>query len=85
MSFFAFLEETHRMFWKFFIGFLEVPHGIVQILEVPYEIVCIIGSSSCDFLHLWKFLMGFCALFEINHGILCIVRRSSWNFVYYLK
>ena len=36
------------------------------------------------FLHLWKFLVGFCALFEVNHGILCIF-RSSWDFVHYLK
>jgi hypothetical protein len=42
------LEILHRIFWKFFMGFsafLEVPHGIVRILEVPYEILCIIGSS----------------------------------------
>ena len=40
-----------------FSAFFEVPHGIVGILEVPYEILCIIGSSSCDFLHFWKFLV----------------------------
>jgi hypothetical protein len=41
-------EILHRIFWKFFMGFsafLEVPHGIVRILEVPYEILCITGSS----------------------------------------
>jgi hypothetical protein len=38
-----------------------------------------------DFLHLWKFLVGFCALIEVNHGILYIFRRCSWDFVHYLK
>jgi hypothetical protein len=37
-GFFAFLEETHRMFLKFFTGFLEVLYGIF----------CIFGSSSWD-------------------------------------
>jgi hypothetical protein len=34
-----------------FSAFLEVPHGNVRISEVPYETLCIIGSSSMDFLH----------------------------------
>jgi hypothetical protein len=34
-----------------FSAFLEVPHGNVRISEVPYETLCIIGSSSWDFLH----------------------------------
>jgi hypothetical protein len=41
-------EILHRIFWKLFMGFsafLEVPHRIVRILEVPYEILCIIGNS----------------------------------------
>jgi hypothetical protein len=38
MWFFAFLEETHRMFLKFFTGFLEVLYGNF----------CIFGSSSWD-------------------------------------
>jgi hypothetical protein len=28
-----------------FSAFLEVPHEIVHILEVHYEILCIIGKS----------------------------------------
>ena len=56
-----------------FSAFFEVPHGIVGILEVPREILCIIGSSSGDFWHFWKFLVGFCAFSEDHRGILCII------------
>jgi hypothetical protein len=59
-----------------FSAFLEVPHGIVRILEVPYEILCIIGNQSWDFVHFQKIIVGFCALFEVNHVILCIFGRS---------
>ena len=48
---------------------MEVPHGIVRILEVPYEILCIIGSSTWNFLHLWKFLVGFCALSGLDINV----------------
>jgi hypothetical protein len=53
-----------------FSAFSEVAHGIVQILEVPYEILCIIGSSSWDFVH---------------YSILCIFGSSSWDFVHFWK
>jgi hypothetical protein len=35
------------------------------------------GSSSWDFVHFGKFLMGFCAYLEVPRGILCIFRSSS--------
>jgi hypothetical protein len=47
--------------------------------------LCIFGSSSWDFVHFWKFLLGLCALFEVNYGILCIFGRSSWDFVHFWK
>jgi hypothetical protein len=57
--------------------YLRVPRGIVYILEVPPGILCIIRSKSWDFVHFWKILVEFCALFEVNHEILCIFGRSS--------
>jgi hypothetical protein len=44
-------------------AYLRVPHGIVYILEVPRGILCIFGISSYNFVHFWKFLVGFCAFF----------------------
>jgi hypothetical protein len=103
IGFCAFLEVLHRICgsfswdsWKFLMGFcayLRVPHGIVYILELPRGILCIIGRSSWDFVHIfswdfvyfWKFLMGFCVFLEVPHGILCIFGSSSWDFVYFWK
>ena len=66
-----------------FSAFLEVPHGIVRILEVSYEICallevprgifCMFGSSSWDFVHYWKSIKGSCAFSEDYRGILCII------------
>jgi hypothetical protein len=33
-------------------------------LEVPHGILCIIRSQSWDFVHFWKILVVFCALFD---------------------
>ena len=52
-----------------FCAFLEVPHGIVRILEVPYEILYIIGKSSWDFVNYSMSIMGFCAFSEDPRGI----------------
>jgi hypothetical protein len=30
--------------------------------------LCIFGRSWWDFVHIWKFLMGFCAFLEFPHG-----------------
>jgi hypothetical protein len=97
------LEVLHRICgsfswdsWKFLMGFcayLRVPHGIVYILELPRGILCIIGRSSWDFVHIlswdfvyfWKFLMGFCVFLEVPHGILCIFGSSSWDVVHFWK
>jgi hypothetical protein len=49
---------------------LGVPRGIVYILEVPPGILCTFVSSSWDFMHFWKFYVGFCAFLEVPHGIL---------------
>jgi hypothetical protein len=51
-------------------------------LEIPPEILCIIRSQSCDFVHVWKILVGFFALFEVNYEILYIFGRCSWDFVH---
>jgi hypothetical protein len=48
--------------------YLGVPRGIVYILEVPPEILCIIRSHSWDFVHFRKILVGFCALFEVENA-----------------
>jgi hypothetical protein len=103
IGFCAFLEVLHRICgsfswdsWKFLMGFcayLRVPHGIVYILELPRGILCIIGRSSWDFVHIlswdfvyfWKFLMGFCVFLEVPHGILCIFGSSSWDVVHFWK
>ena len=47
---------------------MRVPHGIVYILEVPHGILCIFERSSWDIVHIWKFLVGFCAFLEFPHG-----------------
>jgi hypothetical protein len=57
--------------------------GLCAYLEVSPGILCIFGSSSLDFEHLWKFLMGFCAFLEVLCGILCIFGSSSWDFVHF--
>jgi hypothetical protein len=100
IGFCAFLEVLHRICgsfswdsWKFLMGFcayLRVPHGIVNILELPRGILCIIGRSSWDFVHIfswdfvyfWKFLMGFCVFLEVPHGMLCIFGSSSCTSVH---
>jgi hypothetical protein len=41
--------------------------------------------SWWDFVHIWKFLLGFCAYLEVSHGILCIFGSSSYNFVHFWK
>jgi hypothetical protein len=43
------------------------------LLEVPRGIFCIYGSSSWDFVHSSKSIMGFCAFSEDHSGILCII------------
>ena len=73
MGFCALFEVIHVILCSFgssswYCAYLRVPHGIVYILEVPHGIVCIIRSQSWDFVHLWKFLMGFCTFLEFPHG-----------------
>jgi hypothetical protein len=51
-------QNYMRKFQKYY---LRVPHGIVYIFEVPRGILCIFGISSYNFVHFWKFLVGFCA------------------------
>ena len=61
-------------------AYLRVPHRIVYILEVHHGILCIIGSQSRDYVHFWKFLMGFCAFLEFPHGKRIHVSISSFHF-----
>ena len=95
--FFGILEIPHWMFyifgrsssdfvhfWKFFMGFVEVSHGIfgssswdfVHILGVLYYMLYIFGSFSLNFFHFWKFSMGFV---EVSHEIF---GSFSWDFVH---
>jgi uncharacterized membrane protein YuzA (DUF378 family) len=36
--------------------------GFFAYLEVSLGNLCIFGSSSWDFVHFWKFFVGFCAV-----------------------
>ena len=75
------------------MGFLEVSHGILCIFESSSWDCEHFGTSSWDFVHHWKilvgfcayFLMGFCVFLEVPHGILCIFGSSSWDFVHFWK
>jgi hypothetical protein len=59
----------------------EIPNmhkiPLCAYLEVPHGICAFFGSSSWDFVHFGKFLMGFCAYLEVPHWILCIFGSSS--------
>jgi hypothetical protein len=46
--------------------------GFCSLLEVPRGILCIFGSSSCDLVQFWKFLVGFCAFLEVPRRIVHI-------------
>ena len=51
--------------------------GFCAFLEDPGGVLCIIGSSSWDFAHFWKFHVGFCAFLEVPNVILCSFGSSS--------
>jgi hypothetical protein len=41
--------------------------------------LCTFGRSWWGFVHIWKFLVGFCAFLEFLHMIFCIFGRNSQN------
>jgi hypothetical protein len=43
--------------------------------------LCIFGRSWWDFVHIWRFLIGFWEFLEVHRGILCIFVSSSRDFV----
>jgi hypothetical protein len=47
--------------------------GFCAFLEVPHWMFYIFGSSSLDFVHFWKFFMGF---LEVPHGFCAYVGSS---------
>ena len=58
--------------------------GFCSYLEVSPVILCIFGSSSLDFVHFWKFLVGLC-IFESSSWDYVHFGSSSWDFVQYSK
>jgi hypothetical protein len=46
--------------------------GFCAFLEDPGGVLCIFGSSSWDFAHFWKILVGFFAFLEVPHRIVHI-------------
>ena len=59
--------------------------GFCAFSEDHRGILCIIWSSSWDFVHYSKSIMGFCAFLEDPRGILCTFGSSSWDFVHFWK
>jgi hypothetical protein len=53
-------------------------------LEVPRGILCILESSSWDFVHFWKFLVGL-YIFQSSSWDCVHLGSSSWDFVHYSK
>jgi hypothetical protein len=53
-------------------------------LEVPRGILCILESSSWDFVHFWKLLIGLC-IFQSSSWDSVHFGSSSWDFVHYSK
>jgi hypothetical protein len=55
-----------------------------KFLEVPNVILCSFGSSSWDFVHFWKLLVGLC-IFENSSWDCVHFGSSSWDFVHFWK
>ena len=64
--------------------FRKILEGFCAYLEVFPVILGIFGSSTMDFVHFLKFLVGLCI--SESSSLDCVhFGNSSWNFVHYSK